>query len=268
MNKLLGEPLSIITPKAQTTRRRIMGMLNGEDFQIVYSDTPGLLHPNYELHQAMMNCVKVSLEDADLVLLVVDVFETCDELLKEAAKAVKAPLLILLNKIDLSDKEKEKTDYWKAAFPQAKEVIAISAKTGRLGGLLSAIKSRLPVHAEYFPKDEYTDRSERFFAAEIIREKIFLNYEQEVPYCCEVVIDTFKEEETIIRLRANIFVERNSQKGILIGKGGQALKKTGTDARKSLEEFFNKKVFLETFVKVAENWRKESAWVKRFGYRS
>src|SRR6218665_633100 len=244
MNKLLGEPLSIITPKAQTTRRRIIGMLNGEDFQIVYSDTPGLLHPNYELHQAMMNCVKVSLEDADLVLLVVDVFETCDELLKEAAKAVKAPL------------------------PQAKEVIAISAKTGRLGGLLSAIKSRLPVHAEYFPKDEYTDRSERFFAAEIIREKIFLNYEQEVPYCCEVVIDTFKEEETIIRLRANIFVERNSQKGILIGKGGQALKKTGTDARKSLEEFFNKKVFLETFVKVAENWRKESAWVKRFGYRS
>lgn len=269
MNKLVGEQLSITTPKAQTTRHRIMGMLNGDDFQIVYSDTPGLLHPKYELHQAMMNYVKVSLEDADIVLLVVDVFEMCDDLLKEAVKTVKAPLIILLNKIDLSNQEKEKTDYWRTEFPQAKEVMAISAKTGNhLEELLSLVKSMLPIHAEYFPKDEYTDRAERFFAAEIIREKIFLNYEQEIPYSCEVVMDTFKEEETLIRLRAIIFVERQSQKGILIGKGGKALKKTGTEARKSLEEFFNKKVFLETFVKVVENWRKESTWMKKFGYHS
>lgn len=268
MNKLVGENLSIITAKAQTTRHRIMGILNGEDFQIVYSDTPGLLEPKYQLHEAMMTYVKVSLEDADVILLIVELEEKFDEKLFARFQRTTTPIILLINKVDLAKGSQvtDKIEYWKQ-FLTPSEIISVSAKTGEnLDQVMTAIKKHLPEHPGFYPKDDLTDRSERFFAAEIIREKIFLNYEQEIPYSTEVNIESFKEEETIIRIRAIIFVERDSQKGILIGKAGSALKKTGTDARKDLEKFFGKKVFLETQVKVADNWRKETQKLKHFGY--
>jgi GTP-binding protein Era len=268
MNKLVGENLSIITAKAQTTRHRIMGILNGSDFQIVYSDTPGLLEPKYELHQAMMNYVKVSLEDADVILLIVELGEKYDEQLFLRFQDYKTPIVLLINKIDLAkgSQVNDKIEYWKTHI-NAAEIIPVSAVTGEnLNLVLETIKKYLPVHPGYYPKEELTDRSERFFAAEIIREKIFLNYDQEIPYSAEVNIESFKEEETIIRVRAVIFVERDSQKGILIGKAGSSLKKVGTEARQDLEKFFGKKIFLETHVKVAENWRKQKLKLKHFGY--
>ena len=268
MNKLVGENLSIITNKAQTTRHRIMGMLNGDDFQIVYSDTPGILEPKYELQKAMMSYVNVSLEDADLILLVVELDQKYDEETFARLKKVNTPILLLLNKIDLGKGSavEDKVTYWKAQLPKT-EIITVSAKTGEnLDTVLISIKNMLPEHPAYYPKDEMTDRSERFFASEIIREKIFLNYEQEIPYSTEVSIESFKEEDKIIRIRAILFIERDSQKGILIGKGGSSLKKVGTEARKDLETFFGKQVFLETHVKVADNWRKEKDKLKRFGY--
>lgn len=268
MNKLVGENLSIITAKAQTTRHRIMGMLNGEDFQIVYSDTPGILEPKYELHQAMMNFVKVSLEDADLILLVVELGEKYDEQLFERFKTIATPILLLINKVDLANgsQVEDKVTYWKQ-FLNPTEIIPVSAKSGEnIDKILETIKRLLPAHPPYYPKDEMTDRSERFFASEIIREKIFMNYEQEIPYSSEVGIDSFKEEENIIRIRAIIYVERDSQKGILIGKGGSSLKKVGTEAREDLEKFFAKKIFLETHVKVADNWRKQKQKLRHFGY--
>ena len=269
MNKLVGENLSIMTAKAQTTRHRIMGILNADDFQIVYSDTPGLLEPKYELQKAMMSYVRVSLEDADVLLLVVDWDEKMDEKIFAPIMKLQTPIALVLNKSDLAKNNKEvedKIDYWKSFFPMA-ATVAVSAKTGsKVDTLLPLILNKLPEHPGYFPKDEFTTRSERFFASEIIREKIFLNYEQEVPYSTEVAIESFKEEETIIRIRAIIFVERDSQKGIIIGKKGESLKKVGMDARKDMEKFFNKKIFLETFVKVADNWRKEKGKLKQFGY--
>jgi GTP-binding protein Era len=268
MNKLVGENLSIITAKAQTTRHRIMGILNGEDFQIVYSDTPGLLEPKYELQQAMMNYVKVSLEDADLILLIVELGEKYDQQLLDRFQKFKTPVILLINKIDLAKGSQvtDKIEYWKGLI-KADAIIPVSAKTGEnLDLVLTTIKQYLPGHPGFYPKDDITDRSERFFAAEIIREKILLNYEQEIPYSSEVSIDSFKEEETIIRVRAVIFVERDSQKGILIGKGGSSLKKVGTEARRDLEKFFGKKIFLETHVKVADNWRKEKSKLRHFGY--
>jgi len=268
MNKLVGENLSIITAKAQTTRHRIMGILNGEDFQIVYSDTPGILEPKYELQEAMMGYVKVSLDDADLILLIVELGEKYDEQLFSLFKTVQTPILLVINKIDTAkgSQVEDKVTYWKSLIA-AKEIITVSAKEGaNVGLLLDTIKKYLPEHPGYYPKEELTDRSERFFAAEIIREKILLNYEQEIPYSSEVGIETFKEEEAIIRIRANIYVERDSQKGILIGKGGSSLKKVGTEAREDLEKFFGKKVFLETHVKVADNWRKQKLKLKQFGY--
>lgn len=270
MNKLVGESLSIITAKAQTTRHRIMGILNGEDFQIVYSDTPGLLEPKYELHEAMMNYVKVSLEDADVILLIVELSEKWDENLFARFQKIQTPIILLINKIDLAkgSQVQDKTEYWKNLI-QAKEIIPVSAKTGEnLNQVLTAIKNYLPEHPGFYSKDELTDRSERFFASEIIREKIFLQYEQEIPYSCEVAIESFKEEEAIIRIRATIFVERDSQKGILIGKGGSSLKKVGTAARLDLESFFGKKIFLETHVKVSANWRKQKLRLKQFGYEN
>jgi GTPase len=267
MNKLVGENLSIITSKAQTTRHRIMGMLNGEDFQIVYSDTPGMLEPKYDLHQAMMSFVKVSLEDADVILLIVELGEKYDDLLTPL-KNLTTPIILLINKIDLAkgSQVKDKIDYWKELIP-AVEIIPVSALSGEnLDGLLLTIKKYLPEHPGYYPKEELTDRSERFFAAEMIREKIFTNYDQEIPYSSEVGIESFKDEEKILKIRATIYVERDSQKGILIGKGGSALKKLGIDARKSLEAFFGKHVFLETHIKVADNWRKHRLKLKHFGY--
>ncbi|MBS1680907.1 MAG: GTPase Era [Bacteroidetes bacterium] len=268
MNKLVGENLSIITAKAQTTRHRIMGILNADDFQIVYSDTPGLLEPKYDLHKAMMDFVKVSLEDADVILLIVELGEKYDEKLLSRIQKITTPILLLINKIDLAKGSQvaDKIEYWKDLI-QAEEIIPVSAATGEnLSQVLTSIKKYLPEHPGFYPKEDLTDKSERFFASEIIREKIFLNYEQEIPYSSEVIIESFKEEDTIIRIRATIYVERDTQKGILIGKGGSSLKKTGTDARLDLEKFFNKKVFLETHVKVADNWRKERLKLKHFGY--
>ena len=269
MNKLVGENVSIITAKAQTTRHRIMGILNGNDYQIVYSDTPGILEPKYSLHMAMMSYVKVSLEDADVILLVVELGEKFDPLTYERFLRIKTPIILLLNKIDLAkgSQVEDKVNYWRQSLPNIVEVIPVSAKSGEnVDSILQKIVDRMPVHPPFFPQDEFTDRTERFFASEIIREKIFLNYSEEIPYSAEVVIQSFKDEEDIIRISAEIFVERETQKGILIGKAGASLKKVGTEARIDMESFFGKKVFLETRVKVADNWRKEKNRLRQFGY--
>ncbi len=268
MNRLVGENLSIITAKAQTTRHRIMGMINGDDFQIVYSDTPGILEPKYALHEAMMNYVKVSLEDADVILLVIEAGEKFDPQLHERFTHPGAPILLLINKVDkFNQKDRAKLiAYWKEQIP-AQEVHAVSALTGeQVDVILPALMRLLPEHPAYFPKDELTNRSERFFASEIIREKIFRNYNQEIPYSTEVGIEDFKDEPALLRIRATSFVERDSQKGILIGKAGSSLKKVGTEARVDLESFFGKKVFLETHVKVAADWRKQVLKLRNFGY--
>jgi GTP-binding protein Era len=246
-----------------------MGILNSDSYQIVYSDTPGILEPKYALHEAMMSYVKVSVEDADLILLVVELGEKYDALLFDRFKRIQTPILLVLNKIDQAKGSQvhDKIQHWKEHLPNVMLTMAVSAMNGEnTDALLKTIIEMMPEHPAFFPQDEFTDRSERFFAAEIIREKIFLNYEQEVPYSTEVSITEFKEEETIIRLRAQIFVERDSQKGIIIGKAGSALKKLGSDARKDLETFFRKKIFLETHVKVADNWRKQQNRLKQFGY--
>lgn len=269
MNSLLGEKLSIVTAKAQTTRHRIMGILNGDDYQIVYSDTPGILEPKYSLHEAMMSYVKVSLDDADVILLVVAIDDTYEPALFDRFNRIKTPIVLLINKVDLARNAEveEKVRYWKQSLENVAQIIPVSAKTGtNVDRIVETVKGYLPVHPPFFPQDEFTDRTERFFAAEILREKIFLNYGEEIPYSCEVGINSFKDEENIIRISAEIYVERDSQKGIIIGKGGAALKKVGTDARQEMEVFFGKKVFLETHVKVASNWRKERNRLRQFGY--
>jgi GTPase len=269
MNKLVGENVSIVTAKAQTTRHRIMGILNGENYQIVYSDTPGILEPKYSLHEAMMNYVKVSLEDADLILLVVELEDKFDEQLFQRFLKLKTPIILLLNKIDKAkgSQVKDKVDYWKQSIPNLTDILPVSAKTGEnVPKILDIAVSHLPTHPPFFPQDEFTDRTERFFASEIIREKIFLNYAEEIPYSCEVAINSFKDQEDIIRISAEIYVERDSQKGIIIGKAGSSLKKVGMEARKDMEAFFGKKIFLETHVKVADNWRKQTNKLRQFGY--
>jgi GTP-binding protein Era len=272
MNQMVGERLSIITAKAQTTRHRIMGMINGGNYQIVYSDTPGILKPQYELHKSMMRFVKDSLEDADVVLFVTelnDSYSPEDESLA-LLKRTEAPILLLINKVDQAKGNEvvQKIQEWEASGI-ATEIIPVSALQGlNVGKVFDAIINRLPQHPPFFPKDELTDKPERFFAAEIIREKIFLNYKKEVPYSTEVVIESFKEEEEIIRIRAEIYVERQTQKGIIIGKAGEALKKVGMQARADMETFFAKQVHLETFVKVQTDWRKKEISLNRFGYNS
>ena len=273
MNSLVGERLSIITRKAQTTRHRIMGIISGPDFQIVYSDTPGIIEPHYELQENMMRFVQSSLTDADLILWVVELGEKMDSeltLIKNISKA-QIPVVLLINKMDLSKGTQldDKLKYWKHQVEDTsvKEIIPVSAlNQTNIDLVMAAIMSNLPNHPAYFPKDSLTDKPERFFASEIIREKIFENYKKEVPYSCEVVITEFQEEENIIRMRAEIYVERKSQKGILIGKQGSALKKIGTEARLEMEQFFQKKVFLEQYVKVEPDWRKKQNKLKRFGY--
>lgn len=269
MNQMVGERLSIITSKAQTTRHRILGILNGEDFQIVYSDTPGIIKPQYELHKSMMRFVHTSLDDADVILFVTDIFEQFDEddVIKKLEN-VEVPIFLLVNKVDLADQAKveEKLAYWKEKI-NATEVLPISALHDfNVEKVFNLIKDNMPVHPPYFDKEALTDKPERFFASEILREKIFLNYKQEIPYSCEVNVESFREEEDIIRIRAVIMVERDSQKGILIGKGGSMLKKLGTMAREEMESFFQKKVFLEQFVKVVPNWRREKIKLNKFGY--
>jgi GTP-binding protein Era len=269
MNKLMGENLSIITAKAQTTRHRIMGILNGDGYQVVYSDTPGILEPKYSLHEAMMSYVKVSLEDADVILLVVSLEDKFEPDLFERFLKITTPILLVMNKIDRAKGSQvlDKSAYWKQTLPNIQDVLPVSAVTGEnVDQLLPKLLSFMPEHPAFFPQDEYTDRSERFFASEIIREKIFLNYEQEIPYSTEVSIMSFKEEPDIIRISAVIYVERMSQKGILIGKGASLIKKVGIEARLAMEQFFRKKIFLETHVKVADNWRKQAFKLKQFGY--
>lgn len=270
MNVLVGERLSIISSKAQTTRHRILGLMNDENYQIVFSDTPGMLKPKYELHKSMMSFVNLSLEDADVIVFVTDLYETEDEIQEviEKINASGVPVLLVINKIDLSKENKldEVTEYWTSRI-KADTVIPISATENfNIERILQEILDRLPVHPPYYDKGELTDKPERFFASEIIREKIFTNYKKEIPYSSEVVIDEFKEDAKIIKIRALIFVERSSQKGIIIGEKGKALKRVGTLAREALEEFFGKKVFLETHVKVEDDWRKNKDKLRRFGY--
>jgi len=273
MNVLVGEKMSIITSKAQTTRHRIMGILNGkhEDipFQLVYSDTPGVLKPAYKLHDSMMTFVKGSLEDADVVLFVTEVGEKAtDHDVLPLLTRTDAPIILVLNKIDLSSDEevKRKTEEWEAQIQPA-AIIPISAlHNANIQTLFDAVITRLPFHPPYFNEDELTDKPERFFAAEIVREKIFLNYRQEIPYSSEVVISEFKERDDMIVIRAEILVERKSQKGIIIGEKGEMLKKIGTQARQDMEAFFGKKVFLEQHVKVEPEWRSNDKKLRQFGY--
>jgi GTPase len=270
MNLLMGEKLSIITSKAQTTRHRIMGIINEPDHQIVFSDTPGMIKPKYELHKNMMSFVHMALEDADLIMFVTDLFETADEIEDVLEKINRAglPVLLVINKIDLNKENKlqEVTDYWTKLL-KVETVIPVSAiENFNIESIQKEILDRLPEHPPFYDKEELTDRPERFFASEIIREKIFLNYKKEVPYSTEVAIEEFVEDKRLIRIRAVIYVERNSQKGIIIGDKGKALKKVGTQAREEMEQFFGKKIFLETFVKVEDDWRKNKKKLKRFGY--
>lgn len=271
MNALVGEKISIITSKAQTTRHRILGIVNGEDFQIVYSDTPGVLKPNYKLQESMLNFSNSALTDADIILYVTDVVENAEKNADflEKVKKQKAPVILVINKIDLTDQPKliELVDKWKDLLPEA-EIIPISAKNNfNLDYLLKRIKDILPDSPPFFDKDALTDKPARFFVTEIIREKILTNYDKEIPYSVEVAIEQFKEDNKLIRINAVIFVERDSQKGIIIGQGGKMLKKIGTEARKDIEAFFEKKVFLELFVKVEKDWRNKDKKLKEFGYQ-
>lgn len=271
MNALVGEKLSIITSKAQTTRHRIMGIVNGEDFQIIYSDLPGILTPNYKLQEKMMRFIENALKDADIFLYMVEVGETkYNEKIIEKIKKSDIPTLILINKIDLSDQEKveEQMTYWSGVFEKA-HVIPISALSSfNTEKVLQHITDLLPVSPPFYPKDELTDKTMRFFISEIIREKILLFYKQEIPYSVEVVVESYKESEDIIRIGTNIFVTRESQKMIILGRHGKAIKRVGIEARKDIEEFVGKQVYLEMTVKVNKDWRDNSRQLKRFGYEA
>lgn len=271
MNALVGERISIITSKAQTTRHRILGIVNGDDFQIVYSDTPGVLKPNYRLQESMLNFSRSALTDADVLLYVTDVFDSHEKNVDfvEKVNLNTAPLILIINKIDLIDQEKLEAlvARWKELTPRA-EIFPVSAlEKFNIEPLFKRIKDLLPESPAFFDKDQLTDKSERFFVTEIIREKILLNYDKEIPYSVEVEVEQFKEEGNLIRINAVIYAERDSQKGIIIGHGGKSLKKVGTEARKDLETFFEKKVFLEMYVKVEKDWRNKDTKLKGFGYK-
>ena len=270
MNALVGEKLSIVTAKAQTTRHRIMGIVNGEDWQIVYSDTPGILKPGYRLQENMMKFVDGALGDADIILYVTDTVETADKNAEYIEKLgrIDCPVIVVLNKIDLSSQAKvlELMDYWKKQLLRA-IVIPVSAQERfNLDSVLEAVKERLPECPPWFDKDAFTDKNLRFFASEIIREKILLNYKEEIPYSCEVEIESFKEGAERYDISAVIYVMRESQKGIIIGKKGAALKRTGTQARIEMEDFFQKKVFLSMYVKTDPDWRESRKELRKFGY--
>ncbi len=271
MNALVGERLSIITSKAQTTRHRIMGIVNGDDFQIVYSDTPGILKPNYKLQESMMKFVSGALKDADILLYVTDTVEKVDAasaevLAKVAASGIRT--IVAVNKIDLTTPEELErlVVEWQERLPKA-DIVAVSAKENfNVGALFDLILKYLPEGEAFYSKDVLTDKTMRFFASEIIREKILLNYSKEIPYSVEIVIEEYKEEPKIDRISAVIYVARDSQKGIIIGHKGEMLKKVGTSARIELEKFLDKKVFLQLHVKVSDNWRDNERRLKEFGY--
>lgn len=271
MNALVGERLAIITAKAQTTRHRIMGIVGGEDFQIVYSDTPGILRPSYKLQESMMGFVRGALKDADVILYVTDTVEKGDEASEEIVEKIRLsaiPTIVVINKIDLSNQQglESLVELWHQRLPEAR-IIPVSALEGfNISGVFDNIMELLPEGAPYYEEGTLTDRPMRFFASEIIREKIFLNYDKEIPYSVEIAIEEYREEPTIDRISAVIYVARDSQKGIIIGRKGEMLKKVGTAARLELEKFVGKKIFLQLHVKVDENWRNSSRGLKRFGY--
>ena len=272
MNNLVGEKLSIITSKAQTTRHRILGIVNGDNFQLIFSDTPGIIKPSYELQDSMMDFVKSALEDADVILYMVEIGEKSikDPDVHNKIQSTKIPTIILLNKIDLSNQEdlENQINIWSNKYPNT-EIYPISALNNfNTEKVINRIIELIPESPPYFPKDQLTDKPERFFVNEKLREKILLYYDKEIPYSVEVQTEEFKEEESIIKIRSLILVERESQKGIIIGHKGVALKKIGTKARIDLEKFFGKKVFIELHVKVSKNWRSNPNQLKKFGYRN
>ena len=271
MNALVGERISIITSKAQTTRHRILGIVNGDDFQIVYSDTPGVLKPNYRLQESMLSFSNSALSDADVLLYVTDVYDNYEKNTDFVDKVGQntAPVMLIINKIDMIDQQKleDLVDKWKTVLPNA-EIFPISAtEKFNIEPLFNRILALLPEFPPFFEKDQLTDKPAKFFVTEIIREKILLNYEKEIPYSVEVEVEQFKEEAALIRINAVIYVERVSQKGIIIGKGGKSLKKVGIEARKDIEAFFEKKVFLELYVKVEKDWRNKDLKLRSFGYK-
>ncbi|MFD1162920.1 GTPase Era [Hwangdonia seohaensis] len=272
MNAFIGEKLSIITSKAQTTRHRILGIVNGDDFQVLFSDTPGIIKPAYELQESMMGFVKSAFEDADILLYMVEIGEQelKDEAFFKKIKNSKIPVLLLLNKIDKSDQQQLETQVqlWSEKVPNA-EIFPISALEGfNVKEVFNRIVELLPESPAFYPKDQLTDKPERFFINESIREKILMHYKKEIPYAVEIETEEFFEEENIIRIRSVIMVERETQKGIIIGHKGSALKRVGVEARKDLEKFFGKQIHLELYVKVNKNWRSKQNQLKRFGYNS
>ena len=270
MNALVGEKLSIITSKAQTTRHRIMGIVSGEDFQIVYSDTPGILKPSYKLQESMMKFVTGAVADADVILYVTDTVERGERSagIIDRIRQSGVPAIVVINKIDLTTPEALETlvDKWQGELPEAR-IVATSAKENfNIEGLFKTILDLLPEGPAFYPKDTLTDKTLRFFASEIIREKILRFYDKEIPYCCEIEIESYKEEPAIDRIAATIYVARDSQKGILIGHKGEKLKRVGQAAREDMEQFLGKKVFLQLFVKVNDDWRNNERQLRRFGY--
>lgn len=270
MNALVGERLSIITSKAQTTRHRIMGIVSGEEFQIIYSDTPGILKPAYKLQESMMKFVTGAVSDADVILYVTDTVEQGDRSVEIVGQIRQSgiPTIVVINKIDLSDPARldALVDKWQAELPAARIVPVSARERFNLEGLFQTILELLPEGPAYYPKDTLTDKTLRFFASEIIREKILRFYDKEIPYCCEIEIESYREEPTIDRIAATIYVARESQKGILIGHKGEKLKRVGQAAREDMEQFLGKKVFLQLFVKVSEDWRNNERQLRRFGY--
>jgi len=270
MNRLVGEKLSIITSKAQTTRHRILGIVNDEDYQIVFSDTPGVLDPHYKLHENMMNFVSQALKDADIILFVTDIYEKGmnHEATLNRLKTTSTPIVVLLNKIDLGTTEllEEKVEFWAKELPEA-EILPISAlENFNVSLIWDKILSLLPENPPYYDKGELTDRPMRFFISEMIREKIFIHYKKEIPYATQVEVEEYFEDEKIIRIRAIIYVERQTQKGILIGHQGSKLKRVGIDSRKDIEKFVDKQVYLELFVKVDKDWRENDKKLDKYGY--
>ena len=270
MNELVGERLSIITSKAQTTRHRILGIVNDDDYQMVFSDTPGIIDPAYKMHEGMMTFVNMAISDADVLLVMVEAHEKQfkDQSILDKVIKTDTPVILIINKIDEIEQDllEEKVSFWSEQVPNAKVFPVSALHNFNVDQVVMEIKAALPESPPFYDKDALTDKPEKFFVSEIIREKILLNYKKEIPYSCEVEIEAFKEEEKIIRIRAVIMVIRDSQKGIIIGHQGKPLKRVGTQARLDMEKFFDKKVFLELYVKVNKDWRNNETQLKRFGY--